>query len=67
MMHDINGTFHMLNAAGRVTRSRNGFMPITTDDLNERIARAQRRIKALQHAINDMSSLSHGGNPRCRC
>jgi hypothetical protein len=57
MLHDINGNFKMLNAAGRVTKSRSGFQPVTTEVLQERIARARRRIKSQTSAIRDMTAL----------
>jgi len=57
MLHNINGTFKMLNAAGRVTKSRSGFEPVTTEVLQERIARADKRIRSLTSAKRDMLAL----------
>lgn len=39
-MININGNVKMLNAAGRVTRSRSGFEPVSRSTIEDRIARA---------------------------
>jgi hypothetical protein len=61
LRYNINGEFKMLNAAGKVTKSRSGFEPVTEDCLLGRIQRAHNRIRSLQHAIDDMEYLLENG------
>ena len=62
LRYNINGEFKMLNAAGKVTKSRSGFEPVTEDCLLGRIQRANNRIRSLQHAVNDMEYLLETGS-----
>ena len=62
MAFNINGDFKMLNAAGRVTKSRSGFEPVEGYVLEDRIARAQRKIRSLNSAIRDMQALLDAGD-----
>ena len=57
MTYDINGDFRFVNAAGNVTKSRSGFMPVEGSVIRDRIARAQRKIRSYQRAIDDMEAL----------
>ena len=56
-LYNINGSFKMLNHAGRVTKWRAGFEPVTADVLLDRIDRSQARIRSLTTAIRDMNAL----------
>lgn len=57
MLIDINGEFKMLNAGGRVTKSRSGFQPVEADVIVARIERAKARIRSLNSAVRDMTAL----------
>ncbi len=56
-MININGNIKMLNAAGRVTKSRSGFEPVSRATLEARIQRANRRIRSLNSAVSSMQGL----------
>lgn len=56
-VYDINGSFKMLNAAGKVTKWRSGMEPVSREVIVERIARAKRKIRSLQSAERDMKAL----------
>jgi len=60
MVYEINGNFKMLNAAGRVTKSRSGFERVEGSVLEARIKRAQARIRSLNSAVRDMTALLNG-------
>lgn len=57
MTININGNVKMLNAAGRVTKSRSGFEPVAAEVIENRIERAKKRIRSLNSAIRDMEGL----------